>query len=460
MRSLSKLIMVALLAAAPLPVLASLPASAIAASNAAPLQRIGTPSPIGRSASGSRRTSEESSNWAGYDVTGDGFTTVTATWTQPTAASTSSEGSDAAFWVGLDGDGSETVEQIGTEAYKENGRIYYDAWYEMYPSNSVTISSLTISPGDEITAKVTANGNGSFALSLKDATTGKSFSKTVANGVTSPASAEIIAEAPTDATTGSVVSLVDFDSVDFTGCAVDGAALSSYDWNRINLVSSSGASLAETSTLGSDGTSFTVSQSSDTASPTTSATGLQSSATKGWTDDDSVTVTLSASGGSGSLATYYKVAGDSGWSTYSAPFTVSGEGSHKVRYYSVDAAGDTESTRAGFVNIDTVKPTSKAKATSVTRSKARKGSRLTFKVTLSDAQPTCGSARLTTTIATTSGARLGRTTLAAVTVNRTRTLTVKLTKTLARGTYSVLTRATDAAGNLQAKAGRAKLTVK
>jgi hypothetical protein len=139
---------------------------------------------------------------------------------------------------------------------------------------------------------------------------------------------------------------------------------------------------------------------------------------------------------------------------------VSGEGSHEVQYYSVDAAGDTESTRTGYVNIDTVRPTSVAKATTVTRSKARKGSWLTLKVTLSDAKPTCGSATLVTTLTTASGARLGRTTLAGVTVNKTRTVKVRLTRTLKRGTYYVLTKATDKAGNRQAKAGKARLTIK
>ena len=61
--------------------------------------------------------------------------------------------SDAAFWVGLDGDNSDTVEQIGTEGYSE-GVAGYDAWYEMYPLYPVTID-MAIHPGDVLTGTVT-----------------------------------------------------------------------------------------------------------------------------------------------------------------------------------------------------------------------------------------------------------------------------------------------------------------
>ncbi len=84
-------------------------------------------------------TTVTSSNWSGYDDSTDGpFTTVTATWVQPRVRTTGATFSDAAFWVGLDGDNSDTVEQIGTEGYSE-GVAGYDAWYEMYPLYPVTI---------------------------------------------------------------------------------------------------------------------------------------------------------------------------------------------------------------------------------------------------------------------------------------------------------------------------------
>ena len=63
-------------------------------------------------------TTTTSSNWSGYDDSTDGpFTSVTATWVQPPVRPAGATFTDAAFWVGLDGDNSDTVEQIGTEGY-------------------------------------------------------------------------------------------------------------------------------------------------------------------------------------------------------------------------------------------------------------------------------------------------------------------------------------------------------
>ena len=119
-------------------------------------------------------TTTTSENWSGYDDSTDGpFTSVTATWVQPRVRTTGSTFTDAAFWVGLDGDNSDTVEQIGTEGYSE-GVAGYDAWYEMYPAAPVTIG-MSIHPGDLMTASVTQSGVATFTLALSDQTTGKSF---------------------------------------------------------------------------------------------------------------------------------------------------------------------------------------------------------------------------------------------------------------------------------------------
>ena len=77
-----------------------------------------------------------SANWSGYVATGGGFTSVTADWTEP-AVSCGSQTTYASFWIGLDGDGSSSVEQIGTEADCSGGHASYAAWYEMYPGGPV-----------------------------------------------------------------------------------------------------------------------------------------------------------------------------------------------------------------------------------------------------------------------------------------------------------------------------------
>src|SRR5919107_5912322 len=74
-----------------------------------------------------------STNWAGYDVMGGRYTSVSATWTQPAVNCSVTPTGWSSFWVGLDGDTSGTVEQTGTEADCSNGHAVYSGWYEMYP---------------------------------------------------------------------------------------------------------------------------------------------------------------------------------------------------------------------------------------------------------------------------------------------------------------------------------------
>src|SRR5262245_59485292 len=113
-----------------------------------------------------------STNWAGYAATGGGFTTVTSTWTQPTATCTSAT-TYSSFWVGLDGDGSNTLEQTGTEADCSGGHASYSAWYEMYPKYPAYVN-IAVHPGNSFTATVTASGS-RYTLTLKNNSTGAVF---------------------------------------------------------------------------------------------------------------------------------------------------------------------------------------------------------------------------------------------------------------------------------------------
>ena len=99
----------------------------------------------------------------------------------------------------------------------------------------------------------------------------------------------------------------------------------------------------------------------DTTPPTTTASGLQTDDHSGWSKTSPVSVTLSASDGEsgmsgGSAGTYYRLGSSGPFTAYTSPFTVSGDGSHEVDYYSVDALGNTETTNVGWVNIDTTPP--------------------------------------------------------------------------------------------------------
>src|ERR1700761_1045920 len=86
---------------------------------------------------------QASSNWAGYTATGAQFSKVSGSWTQPQASCDSSQG-DAAFWVGLGGasQGSQALEQTGTEVDCSSGQPVYSAWYELVPAAPVTFDNI------------------------------------------------------------------------------------------------------------------------------------------------------------------------------------------------------------------------------------------------------------------------------------------------------------------------------
>lgn len=100
-------------------------------------------------------TSVKSTNWAGYAATASSgsVTSVGGSWTEPTVKC-GTRTSLAAFWVGIDGYNSNTVEQTGTLAQCSHGTASHYVWWEMYPLNAVQTYG-TISAGDQFTASVT-----------------------------------------------------------------------------------------------------------------------------------------------------------------------------------------------------------------------------------------------------------------------------------------------------------------
>ena len=215
---------------------------------------------------------QQSGNWAGYDAIGGGFHSVTASWTQPSVLAVNSENAASCYWVGLDGDGSSSVEQCGTEADDTYGTVTYYAWYEMYPAPETLIPEMTITPGDTMTASVTTDGVGDFAMTLIDDTT--DVSKTVtAHSAAKGYSAEVIAEAPTDATTGTEYPLADFGTMDFSNCTINSKPIADAAWRQIDMVDQSSTPLATPSPLGPDGSSFSVA--CDQTPPSTPVPGWQ-----------------------------------------------------------------------------------------------------------------------------------------------------------------------------------------
>ncbi|WP_338682992.1 G1 family endopeptidase [Streptomyces acidiscabies] len=200
--------------------------------------------------SGKVNASETSTNWSGYAATGSSgaFTSVTTSWTQPTVTCGSAT-TYSSFWVGLDGDGNDALEQTGTEADCINGQAVYGAWWEVLPAASTAWDDVTVKGGDKLTATVTYSGS-TFTMTLKDSTQGWTKSQTDAGSSDfQNASAEVIAEAPE--VDGSLAKLANFGSVGFTGAKANGSNLDNASPDEITMTNSGGAVRAQPGSLSS-----------------------------------------------------------------------------------------------------------------------------------------------------------------------------------------------------------------
>jgi hypothetical protein len=193
-----------------------------------------------------------SSNWSGYASTSGPFSSVSASWTQP-SVTCGQKTSYSSFWVGLDGDGSGTVEQTGSEADCRHGAAVYSAWYEMYPAYPVNFSS-RVRPGDTFQASVSATTSGAFTLSLADVTEGWTHTENLSASGASRFSAEVIAEAPSSG--GRVLPLADFGTVHFSGATANGKAIGNDNPEEITMVSGTTVKAQPSALL--SGTNFSV----------------------------------------------------------------------------------------------------------------------------------------------------------------------------------------------------------
>jgi hypothetical protein len=98
-------------------------------------------------------------------------------------------------WVGIDGFNNSQLIQTGTETDWYNGSAHYGAWWEILPAAETPISSITVRPGDVMTASISQVSGTSWTITITDTTTGKSF--TTNQTYNGPgASVEWIEEAP------------------------------------------------------------------------------------------------------------------------------------------------------------------------------------------------------------------------------------------------------------------------
>ena len=197
------------------------------------------------------------SNWSGYAIahyqTGQTYTWAGGTWVVPTVtfgptqSGTTEEYS--ATWVGIGGfcmnalctRADKTLIQLGTSQYvSSSGAVSYFAWYEMLPQAPVTITTITVNPGDQITASVQcvsacAARKQNWQLTMTNKTTGQTWSLNVTYS-SSLASADWIEEAPVSS---NVLPLADFNVVGIAPYVGGNAA-----WNLLT-VSANGIQMSD-----------------------------------------------------------------------------------------------------------------------------------------------------------------------------------------------------------------------
>ncbi|HEY4160772.1 MAG TPA: G1 family glutamic endopeptidase [Candidatus Saccharimonadales bacterium] len=202
--------------------------------------------------------SEVTRNWAGYISAGAGtYSGVSGTWTVPDISAGDSGLSADAAWIGIGGSSSDDLIQIGTENMIQDGQLTTAAFYEELPDISRNITSVTVNPGDTMSAAITQTSPGEWTVAIKDLTNGGSFSQPVAYD-SSESSAEWIEEAPSDQT--GIIPLDNFGTISFGNAAAvangQAVSLAASGAEVVGMDNQVGESLASVSTL--DGNSFTV----------------------------------------------------------------------------------------------------------------------------------------------------------------------------------------------------------
>jgi hypothetical protein len=204
-----------------------------------------------------RANANQSNNWFGYnqgtlEQGGKLFNSVTGNWTVPAATQhTSGQAEASSDWIGIGGGCVDagctatdaTLLQTGTEQdVSSSGAPSYSAWWEVIPAPSVTITSMSVSPGDHMSAsisEVVPNAN-VWTITLKDLTNGQSFTTTVPYSSTH-GTAEWIEETPLlIGTNAGFAALPNLTTPAFDLATTNGAPANLKTSEEMNLVDSSG----------------------------------------------------------------------------------------------------------------------------------------------------------------------------------------------------------------------------
>jgi len=191
-------------------------------------------------------------NWAGYMANTGAFTAVSGNWLATSPTGNGSTTSADATWIGIGGVNTSDLIQTGTDnIVSSSGNVTSSAFYELLPSAAETIPSMAIDPGDHMSASVTELSAGIWDISLRDNTSGQSFTTTVSYS-SSNSSAEWIQEDPSYGN-GRLVPFDNFGTAYFTNGLTtingtsEGTTLSGA--SGIKMVNGSGQTVALPSSL-------------------------------------------------------------------------------------------------------------------------------------------------------------------------------------------------------------------
>ncbi len=204
-----------------------------------------------------KANANSSNNWFGYNqgTLEQGttlFNSVTGDWTVPTATNFApGQAGNSSDWIGVGGGcidagctvGDATLIQAGTEQDVDaNGNQSYSAWWELVPAPSLTISNMTVRPGDHMHAEVSEviNDSDLWKITLQDVTRNESFTQTVPYPSTH-ATAEWIEETPLlIGTNAGLASLPNLTQTSFTKATVNGQKANLKPSEAIDLTDSNG----------------------------------------------------------------------------------------------------------------------------------------------------------------------------------------------------------------------------
>ncbi len=226
-----------------------------------------TPTSTPTSSQSQTPVDQASLNWAGYAVATNFSdpkpvaTGVSGSWVIPQIQVSQSD-SFSAIWVGIGGTFGQTLIQAGTEQDSINGVAVYSAWYELLPADSVTVTTVNVSPGDAVTVSIKlVNSNlDIWSIELNDLTTGQNFIQDFTYD-SSRLSAEWIVERPD--VDNALSNIADFGSITFSNCTAEvnnqAGALAYFPLSRSFMYNSEGMRLVGVSDYFSNGSSFTAS---------------------------------------------------------------------------------------------------------------------------------------------------------------------------------------------------------